>query len=352
MAAAQKISQLPLDKQFEVLGSGLVAGFDQFAYEQRERVWGNLIGTVQGTGEVATNLAKIADFAAYCIIGDDERAGKMGEEFGTALGQTIVGGIRLFQSANDYLYDVGFAVGAKDDYSKAFRDVAALGQNLDERWRQLPPREQERIKAKLITEIAGDTATTAGGVGAIKKATKFTEILDAVAAADGKTVPERSVNTIKEAVEDLLKAGKGGDWPVINERPSPEVVRQTESLSCVSACGEMITNGEFKQSELIEQLGTPCDTRDLASALGPPWQGEGLAEDQLDKLLFRGPWVAELRELRPKILYRRLEPGHTVVVDGLDELGNLMIRDPADGTRYEMTRENFLRHWSGYSVWK
>jgi hypothetical protein len=41
-----------------------------------------------------------------------------------------------------------------------------------------------------------------------------------------------------------------------------------------------------------------------------------------------------------------------VVVDGLDEFGNVKIRDPADGTRYEMSPENFQKHWTGYSVWK
>ena len=42
----------------------------------------------------------------------------------------------------------------------------------------------------------------------------------------------------------------------------------------------------------------------------------------------------------------RLEPAHTVVVDGLNADGNIMIRDPADGSRYEMTRANFLKHWN------
>ena len=44
--------------------------------------------------------------------------------------------------------------------------------------------------------------------------------------------------------------------------------------------------------------------------------------------------------------------GHTVVVDGLDELGNLIIRDPAEGTKYEMIRDDFLRYWSGLSVFR
>ena len=52
------------------------------------------------------------------------------------------------------------------------------------------------------------------------------------------------------------------------------------------------------------------------------------------------------------IKYRRSEPGHSVVVDGLDELGNIKIRDPAEGTRYEMTRKDFLDYWTYHSVFK
>ncbi len=150
----------------------------------------------------------------------------------------------------------------------------------------------------------------------------------------------------------LGKSGKGGDWPIINERPSADVVCQTKQMSCVSACGEMLSNGEFKQAELIKTLGAPCDIRELAEALGPPWKGKGMPESELDNLLERGPWAAELRELPPPSQYKRLGPAHTVLIDGLDKQGNIMIRDPADGTRYEMTRSNFLKHWTLHCVFR
>lgn len=155
-----------------------------------------------------------------------------------------------------------------------------------------------------------------------------------------------------EGMSDLRnKAGAGGDWPLINERPSADVVHQTDKVSCVSACGEMLSEGLMDQATLITILDAPCDTRALAAALGAAWRGEGLGPDQLDKLLARGPWAAELREL-PGLRYHRMQPGHTVIVDGLDELGNVNIRDPADGTRYEMTRSDFEKHWSGQSVYR
>lgn len=146
-------------------------------------------------------------------------------------------------------------------------------------------------------------------------------------------------------------SGRGGDWPVLNERPSPDVVLQTDKLSCVSAVGEMLTNGSLKQAELIEKLTAPCDLRDLAGALGPPWKGHAVTEASIDALLRRSPFAAGLREL-PGENYQRIDLAHAVVVDGLDAAGNVMIRDPADGVRYEMTREQFLLHWNLQAVFK
>ncbi len=158
-------------------------------------------------------------------------------------------------------------------------------------------------------------------------------------------------NTVKR-LKMLGKSGKGGDWPVINERISDDVVRQTERYSCVSACAEMLTNGALKQSKLIKQLGSPSDAEALARALGPSWKAKSVTEQSLDALLRGEGWAAELRELAPASNYRRLEIAHTVVIDGLNELGNIMIRDPADGTRYEMTRRDFLKHWNLMAVYR
>lgn len=306
IAAAQKIAQLPPDKQLEVLGSGLSAGLSQYSYEQRERNWGSLIGTVDGAGEVATNLAKIADFAAYCIIGDDDRAGKMGEEFGTALGQTIVGGVRLFQAADQYLVNIGFT----GDYAKPFSDVVVLGQALDDKWNDLTPREQESLQSKLITELIAEGLVGAGGVTAIKKASKFTEILDTVAIEGGdfyantRAAGKRAIRAIGDVVDEILHpvgdTGTGIKMPIpkdrvsgetnllmskaddaegkgfrhgeqsnrvnandkfklledllIDEKPSKEVIEQCHPNACVSACGEMLTNGKMHQAALVKEL--------------------------------------------------------------------------------------------------
>ena len=144
LKAAQRISQLPFDKQLQVIGAGLCAGKSEYNHQIRERSIGAVIGPVQGIGEITTNLGKVADFSAYVLLNDHERAGQMGAEFGEALGKTIVTVPRLFEGAHHYLNDVGKA-GYEDDYTKVFRDIDNLGKHLDKAWSELPPREQSRI---------------------------------------------------------------------------------------------------------------------------------------------------------------------------------------------------------------
>jgi len=58
-----------------------------------------------------------------------------------------------------------------------------------------------------------------------------------------------------------------------------------------------------------------------------------------------GAWIAELREPRARL-------GHLVVVDGWDALGRILIRDPWDGTRYKMDKEEFLQYWTLQGIYK
>lgn len=210
LAAAQKIAQLPFDKQLQVIGAGLSSGVNEYNHQQRERSIGALIGTVQGVGTIAVNLAKITDFTAALIKGDKEAAAQGGAEFGTALGETIVGGVRLFEGAHHYLNDVGKA-GYEGDYTKVFRDIDNLGKHMDKAWSELPPREQARIISKLGTELATDGLV---GLGAAKAAGRLpgqlTKILDTISTdaqrlhLAGKNLSDRSVRAIKDAVDDFL----------------------------------------------------------------------------------------------------------------------------------------------------
>jgi len=55
-------------------------------------------------------------------------------------------------------------------------------------------------------------------------------------------------------------------------------------------------------------------------------------------------WIAELKLFK--------QSGHAVFVDGLSVSGNVIIRDPGRGTRYEMRQEEFFQYWSGHWVCK
>lgn len=154
--------------------------------------------------------------------------------------------------------------------------------------------------------------------------------------------------------------GKGGEWNVLNERPSIDVVQQMHPKSCASACGEMLTNGAVKQEELVkrlleywpESMREPEMTSDLqwlakelTKELGTEWKGgfiqiQGLSKsEKLDRLVdLNRSFCAELHEGGPM--------AHAVVVDGFDDVGNVAIRDPFHGTRYEMTKQEFLLYWN------
>lgn len=177
LTAGQKIAKMPPEVQAQIIGAGLMAGIEQHQQQEQEKRFGALIGSIQGVGNVAANLAKIADFSTYCVKGDQENAAKMGEEFGTALGETTVSGVRLYQAADKYLFDIGYT----GDFAKPIKDVAVVGNMLNEQWSKLTPLEQERRKYQLITEMTAQGLLGVGGAQAIGKAKKFTEVLDVVA---------------------------------------------------------------------------------------------------------------------------------------------------------------------------
>lgn len=64
------------------------------------------------------------------------------------------------------------------------------------------------------------------------------------------------------------------------------------------------------------------------------------------------PFVVELREPNNPLKPVRADLAHDVVVDGLDARGNVMIRDPVHGTRYEMSRVDFDGNWNGHVMYR
>ncbi len=253
ITAGDKIAALPIDQQAQVIGAALVAGVEQYQHDENERRWGQLIGTVQGIGEVSTNLAKIVDFSGAVLFNDKKVAGTIGEEFGKGLGQTVVGGIRLFEAADKYLFNIGYT----GDYSKPFRDVVAIGNALNEQWGQLPPREQERLKYKLITELTADTLIGAGGAQAIGKAKKLTEILDVVA-LESKNFAAQSAKKVGTSAAELTEKLIEESRQKLNKAAN-SVARFVEFLTVDQGPRPAFATAHIGPVGLMEHLEGPID---------------------------------------------------------------------------------------------
>jgi len=150
-----------------------------------------------------------------------------------------------------------------------------------------------------------------------------------------------------------LQGGAGGNWRIIEEVTDANVVRQSGSMNCGAACGEMLlrSQGVFVYQEVIAEIaGAPSSAESLATALDDldssgTWFGGGVTESSFEALNQTGLWSAMLFEVGARF-------GHWVCVAGLDHAGRAMILDPADGTRYVMEIEEFMSHWTLFCVFR
>lgn len=150
-------------------------------------------------------------------------------------------------------------------------------------------------------------------------------------------------------------AGAGGNWPAIDEVVDATVVRQQSEFSCAAACGEMLLRERginVTQTAIEERSGVPTAPGMLASTLtefdsdtSGQWRGgfldlPGATEWEIVEMLNgTGLWAAVFWEMGARI-------GHMVIVEGLDKRGSVLIRDPWEGTRYRMRKEDFLQYWN------
>jgi filamentous hemagglutinin len=83
----------------------------------------------------------------------------------------------------------------------------------------------------------------------------------------------------------------------------------------------------------------------LNAAGGGGWNGAAVSAGSLNALNRTGSWAAMMWEQGTRV-------GHWVVVDGVNAAGNVIIRDPAGGTRYVMTESSFRGAWNGFAVFR
>lgn len=205
----ERLGRLPLDKQAQVIGAGLVA----FSNESRRQQFEITVATAVGIKDGAVDLAKGAtdtvkqlgevwQWSQEVMLNDPAAVDKAGRA-GEAIGKTLVGGVRLWQMADDYLGKVG----ASGDYAKPFQDISWLGQKIDERWAALTPAQQAQLTAKLSTEVLGGVALPLG-TSKIAKSEKLTTALEQLAVRSrdlGAGAKEKTVEFISRFIDDVMR---------------------------------------------------------------------------------------------------------------------------------------------------
>ena len=158
-----------------------------------------------------------------------------------------------------------------------------------------------------------------------------------------------------------LSGAAGGSWQIIDEVVDSNVMLQQDRLSCAPACGEMLLKdreiNDVTQAAIAAETGVPVDVRYLALALNRltpskagVWCGGNFGVELseianlLERLIAKGSWAAEMKEFGNPI-------AHLGVVDGLDEARRLIIRDPWNGTKYKLEKEEFLNYWNTRGVY-
>jgi hypothetical protein len=160
------------------------------------------------------------------------------------------------------------------------------------------------------------------------------------------------IDDVGDATRAVNAVGDGfGTWQRYNEVVDPSVVRQAEGNWCAIACGEMLTNGRVTQHDIskvisISAKGTVAeDIANVLNTLDPAamksWQGGYIgaptAEAAFNWLNAKGSWGAQM--------FLGAGNRHMVIVDGINDAGMVMVRDPWEGTRYNMAADEFMNHW-------
>lgn len=191
----EELAALPNKTQAEVIITAIQAYAENWGREQVDRQFGALIGATEGVGQILQDMATVTDFAHACLSGDEKTAADMGAKFGETIGQMLVAGVNVFTLSDQYLQSVG----AEGDWAKPAKDLVKLGLYLDQKWSEIPPKEQERLKYRFVVEAAGNAAMPASSV-AVFKAGKFSQVLPNMA-----KIFSQSATELKQIPADIAR---------------------------------------------------------------------------------------------------------------------------------------------------
>ena len=237
----EQIAALPLDKQAQVIGAGIQAYSNELNHQQFRILVGavagfgdGVVGLAQGAESLGNAILQTAQFTREVMNNDPaavDKAGKAGE----AIGKLLVGGIRLWQVSDAYLQDIG----ATGDYARPLKNLAWLGQKVDERWQSMSPEEKTTLCTKLATENLGGLA--AGfGTAKLAKSMKITEALEALgseASQFGAAPREKVGKFISQMLDDLMPQPMAVT-PDGQRIPIPRLARDYHMMSQADDIGE------------------------------------------------------------------------------------------------------------------
>lgn len=134
----------------------------------------------------------------------------------------------------------------------------------------------------------------------------------------------------------------------MDEIASPNVVKQSTPTACGAACGEMLLKDRGVLTSQVDVGAELTSMNSLARKLNTvdsSWVGNAVDVSSFNALNKTGSWSAMMWDSGNKV-------GHWVVVDGVDDVGRVLIKDPFNGMQYKMGVEAFKDVWNGHSVYK
>lgn len=331
--------------------------------------------------------ARLGDWLANTLVEPAlaiEDSGKFGDDVGKAL----VKDAKVLQSVGTYAADVLDAQ-AKGDYLKPVTDIANFVDKERANFEKLTSAQKTGVVTEQVVGLGIAVATgkllsaaPEAFAGLLEKMDAFKVKAEANRLHFGiETSGSKSISREKLSAEHSFRnprevhheegekhfAGANNNrfkYEEIEKVRSLEVPIQCHKNACVAAVGEILTKGKIGQHTLVQKLEqyllpeirgkeSLLALQDLASELrGSGWEfrtvskTRGIDYEPLFKELIatKQPFAVTFKAFQVE--------AHAVVVDSVNAAGRVVIRDPGEGTIYQMKMQDFMDHWTGQAVAK
>ncbi len=384
-------------KEFQPLAGLKIAEKDleQSKSSLNDHVLGIEVGTVKAVYAVGSGViglgnmlvsppARLGNWLANTIK-DPTTASNDSAKFGDDVGKTIVTGRTVLDAAGNYVEQVKQSQ-AKGDYSKPLVDADHELHVLTDKFKKLNPAQRTEAVSEQVLNMGIQVVTGKILAAAPEAFASLMEKMDAFKIkADAYRVhfgieeklpapekiqpPHETKDAIKSShhqnEEQHLAGGRNSrfNYEEIDKFRSLDVPIQCHKNACVAAVGEMLSARKIDQHWLVQSMELnllPGDRgkeallslKYLEKELGSDWKFETVS---LERKIDPEPLLADLLSRKHPFGVTLKAFGldaHAVVVDGINEAGRLVIKDPGDGTMYQMKMGDFLEYWTGQAVAK